>query len=79
MKCFAKIVNSQKPFTVFVKCSISDIWQGFKYVANPVFFLKDGKLVFSWHSVKVGPGPRDPPQSLKVGPQDPLQNLTAGS
>ena len=26
----------------------------------------------------MGPGPRDPPQSLKVGPQDPLQNLKLG-
>ena len=43
------------------------------------------------HSVKVGPGPRDPepwdpgpgtqdpPHSLKVGPQNPLQNLKVGS
>ena len=41
-----------------------------------------------WHGVKVGPGPRDPPQSLKVGPgtplkfksgtPDPLQNLKVG-
>ena len=30
------------------------------------------------HGVKVGPGPRDPPQSLKVGPQDLLQNLKVG-
>ena len=26
-----------------------------------------------WHGVKVGPGPRDPPQSLKVGPGAPLK------
>ena len=26
-----------------------------------------------WHGVKVGPGPRDPPQSLKVGPGTPLK------
>ena len=25
------------------------------------------------HGVKVGPGPRDPPQSLKVGPVTPLR------
>ena len=25
------------------------------------------------HGVKVGPGPRDPPQSLKVGPGTPLK------
>ena len=28
---------------------------------------------FLWHGVKVGPGPRDPPQSLKVGPGTPLK------
>ena len=30
------------------------------------------------HGVKVGPGPRDHTQSLKVGPQDSLQNLKMG-
>ena len=31
------------------------------------------------HGVKVGLGPRDPPQSLKVEPEDPFQNLKVGS
>ena len=35
---------------------------------------------FLWHGVKVGPGPRDPPQSLKVGLGTPLKfkSETAG-
>ena len=41
------------------------------------------ELFLEGHGVKVGPGPRHPgprvpPQSLKVGPQDSLQNLKVG-
>ena len=28
---FLKIVNGWKPFTIFVKRSILDVWQGFEY------------------------------------------------
>ena len=34
MEIFAKIVKNEKPFTIFVKTSIWDIWQGFEYASE---------------------------------------------
>ena len=34
MELFAKIVKSEKPFTIFVKTCILDIWQGSEYVSE---------------------------------------------
>ena len=31
MKLFPKIVKSEKPFTIFAKTSILDVWQGSEY------------------------------------------------
>ena len=34
MEVFAKIVKNKKPFTIFVKTSILDVWQGSKYASE---------------------------------------------
>ena len=34
MNIFAKIVNGYKPFTIFVKGAILDVWQGSEYVTD---------------------------------------------
>ena len=34
MKLFAKTVKKKKPFAVFVKTSIFDVWQGSEYVSE---------------------------------------------
>ena len=31
MELFAKIVKNENPFTIFVKTSILDVWQGSEY------------------------------------------------
>ena len=46
MELFAKIVKNEKPFTIFVKTSILDVWQGSEYASElaskvtDVLFLK---------------------------------------
>ena len=34
MELFAKIVKNEKPFTIFVKTSILDVWQGSEYASE---------------------------------------------
>ena len=34
MELFVKIVKKEKPFTIFVKTSILDIWQGSEYASE---------------------------------------------
>ena len=31
IECFVKIVDAWKPLTIYVKCSILDVWQGSEY------------------------------------------------
>ena len=38
MEYFAKIVNCHKPLTIFTKCSILDIWEGFEYAYDKRWF-----------------------------------------
>ena len=51
MELFAKIVKNEKPFTIFVKTSILDVWQGSEYASElaskvtDVSFLKQ----FEYH------------------------------
>ena len=34
MELFVKIVKKGRPFTIFVKTSIFDVWQGFEYASE---------------------------------------------
>ena len=34
MELFAKIVKNEKPFTIFAKISILDVWQGPEYACE---------------------------------------------
>ena len=34
MELFAKIVKNEKPFTIFIKTFIFDIWQGSEYASE---------------------------------------------
>ena len=34
MKLFAEIVKNEKPYTIFLKTSILDDWQGYKYASE---------------------------------------------
>ena len=34
MELFAKIVKNENPFTIFVKTSILDVWQGSEYASE---------------------------------------------
>ena len=34
MELFAKIVKNEKPFTIFAKTSILDVWQGSEYASE---------------------------------------------
>ena len=61
MKLFAKIVTKEKPFTIFVKASILDVWQGSEYASElaskvtDVSFLNQFEFQFkgnSWPSKK---------------------------
>ena len=41
MELFAKIVKNEKPFTIFVKISMFDIWQGSEYACELASKVKD--------------------------------------
>ena len=41
MKLFTKIVTKEKPFTIFVKASILDVWQGSEYASELASKVKD--------------------------------------
>ena len=41
MKLFVKIIKNEKPFTIFVKSSISDVSQGSGYASELAFKIKD--------------------------------------
>ena len=41
MELFAKIVKNQKPFTIFAKTTILDVWQGSEYASELAFKVKD--------------------------------------
>ena len=44
MEIFVKIVKNEKPFTIFAKSSILDVWQGSEYTSE--FVLKVKALLF---------------------------------
>ena len=41
MELFAKIVKNENPFTIFVKTSILDVWQGSEYASELASKVKD--------------------------------------
>ena len=41
MELFAKIVKNEKPFTIFAKTSILDVWQDPKYASEFASKVKD--------------------------------------
>ena len=41
MELFVKIVKNEKPFTIFVKTSILDVWQGSEYASELASKVKD--------------------------------------
>ena len=41
MEFFMKIVKNGKPFTIFVKTSILDVWQGSEYASELASKVKD--------------------------------------
>ena len=41
MELIAKIVKNEKPFTIFVKTSILDIWQASEYASELAFNVTD--------------------------------------
>ena len=45
MKLFAKIVKNEKPFTVFGKTSLPDIWQGSEYASELASKVKDAAFL----------------------------------
>ena len=56
MKIFSKIVKYEKPFTIFVKTFILDVWQGFEYASElaskvtDVSFLNQFEFQFKGNS-----------------------------
>ena len=41
MEFFAEIVKNEKPFTIFAKSSILDVWQGSEYASELASKIKD--------------------------------------
>ena len=41
MELFAKLVKNEKPFIIFAKTSILDVWQGSEYVSELNSKVKD--------------------------------------
>ena len=41
MELFAKIVKNEKPFTIFAKTSILEVWQGPEHVSEMTSKVKD--------------------------------------
>ena len=41
MELFTKVVKNEKPFTIFEKTSILDIWQGSEYASEMGSKVKD--------------------------------------
>ena len=62
MKPFVKIVNAEKPLTIFAKSSILDVWQGSEYASGwtRTFskilekILKKPKKVYMAHATDMG-------------------------
>ena len=48
MKLFAKIVKNEKPFTVFVKKSILDVWQGSEYASELASKIMDVSFLYQF-------------------------------
>ena len=45
MELFAKTVKNEKPFTIFVKSSILDVWQGSEYASELASKVKDASFL----------------------------------
>ena len=45
MELFAKIIKNEKPFTIFAKTSILDVWQGPEYASELASKVKDVSLL----------------------------------
>ena len=41
MELFVSIVKKEKPYTIFVKTSILDVWQGSEYASDLAFKVPD--------------------------------------
>ena len=41
MEVFAKIIKNEKPFSIFAKSSILNVWQGFEYASELASKVKD--------------------------------------
>ena len=52
MELFPKIAKNEKPFSIFAKTAIVDVWQGSKYVSELAFKVKDVFLFF-FHVLQV--------------------------
>ena len=45
LEFFAKIVKNEKPFTIFVKISILDVWQGPEYACELASQVMDASFL----------------------------------
>ena len=50
MKLFAKIVENEKPFTIFPKTSVLDAWQGSGYASELPSKVKDVSFLTQVHN-----------------------------
>ena len=41
MEVFAKIIKNEKPFSIFAKSSILNVWQGIEYASELASKVKD--------------------------------------
>ena len=49
MEIFAKIVQNEKPFTIFPKAFILDVWQSFEYSSELASKVKDVSFLNKFH------------------------------
>ena len=49
MELFAKIVQNEKPFTIFPKTSILDVWQSSEYASELASKVKDVLFLSQFH------------------------------
>ena len=51
MEFFVKIVKNEKPFTIFAKTSIFDVWQGSEYVSEMASKVKNVSFLNQFKSI----------------------------
>ena len=49
MELFVKIVQNEKPFTIFPKTSILDVWQSSEYASELASKVKDVLFLSQFH------------------------------